>query len=191
MAPETTILKTIHGSHLYGLARENSDLDTYEVFIGGDKRRAEQRLDGQDDIVRIHLDRFLDQVNKGVPQALETLFSPQADKHPEWAPYLNSLRPSLDQARATYRRTIYNFAFRHGGRTGAALDRAKATERLKIRRHALRLAVNLHELMVAGRFNPSFSSDQANWLTDVAGGDDKTYEHVVTLLLDKAQSGMS
>lgn len=71
MAPETTILKTIHGSHLYGLARENSGLDTYEVFIGGDKRRAEQRLDGQDDIVRIHLDRFLDQVNKGVSQALE------------------------------------------------------------------------------------------------------------------------
>ncbi|GAA4923859.1 hypothetical protein [Nesterenkonia rhizosphaerae] len=148
-----SILRTVHASHLYGLAHERSDYDLYEVVIGGDKCFARQ-ANREEDVVLIHLSRFQEAVESGVPQALEALFSPVADVDSAWAPFLRGIRPGVGKARATYRRTILNFGLGNGGRTGAA---AKRVDPIKLRRHALRLAHNLDELVRTGRFNPHLS----------------------------------
>lgn len=61
------ILYTMHGSHLYGLAHEHSGRDTYRVVLCDDKRYTSHMVDDVSDSTVIHLDRFVQQVNKGVP----------------------------------------------------------------------------------------------------------------------------
>lgn len=182
----TTVLHTVHGSHLYGLNHAGSDLDTYQVFISDDKRQLEQQIDGDDDVTRIHLEQFLQQVERGVPQALEALFSPLAVHRPGWEAFFADLRPNYHKARATYRRTALNFAFHHGKRTGAALQRAKTTERIKLRRHALRLALNLHDLMTTGTFNPRLDPVTATIIKDMATADQASFEAIAHRAISNA-----
>lgn len=184
-----TILDTVHGSHLYGLAHPGSDCDTYKVVVGDDKSYARQRSCAGDDRLGIHLSRFLQQVDKGVPQALEALFSPVAELDPDWAPFLRSLRPGIISARMTYRRTITNFAYLDGGRTGAAKLRAQTTERAKLRRHALRLSLNLAELVATSSFDPRLSRAEAEWVIATAEADEQTFTETLGTLLGEAQLG--
>lgn len=181
-----TILSTVHGSHLYGLARPDSDHDSYRVVIGENKTYARQRLQGDDDRLGIHLSRFLESVDKGVPQALEALFSPVAELDPEWAPFLRGLRPGIINARTTYRRTILNFGLGNGGRTGAAAQR---TDPVKLRRHALRLCLNLDELVSTGRFNPRLTPGQARAVKAGAQLERTDFEDLLVRALGQAQIG--
>lgn len=180
-----TILHTIHGSHLYGLAHANSDTDSYSIFIGNPegspnengmdtaatKKFAKQTFDQDgNDILKMHLSRFLENAREGSPQALEALFSPYAEFDPRYEAFFQGLRPSMELARARYRRTIINFAFHHGGRsaTRAQREQKNEKERYKLARHSLRLTLNLNDLMRYGYFNPSLSEEQAEYISELA-----------------------
>lgn len=162
------LLRTIHGSHLYGLNHSNSDIDYYTVVTNKDNRRkatyAKQTiLDGVDSTV-IDLSTFMKQVHAGVPQALEALFSQKAE-----VDVLTHLRKSyrIDTARAvvTYRRTIKNFSF----------------EDEKHRRHAVRLCFNLEELIQTGRFNPTLNPTQIEMVYRLAAAED-FQDHLMTCI---------
>lgn len=153
----TTILETVHGSHLYGLDDADSDRDTYCVVLNENKRYARQTKHGEDDRMVISFERFVEQVASGVPQALEALYSPVARIDQRWAPFLSGLRPGLTQARMRYRRTIINFGFHRGGRTGTA---AITADQRKLRRHAVRLTANLESLLTQDSFNPRLTPEE-------------------------------
>lgn len=176
-----TILDTIHGSHLYGLARPESDIDTYRVILSGDDRYARQTKVGDDDRMVLSLDHFTEQVANGVPQALEALWSPEATIAPMWRPFLSRLRPSIIQTQMRYRRTILSFGFERGGRTGAARQRVDAR---KMRRHALRLTLNLAEFSRRGAFDPRLTADLAQWVTSAA--DSPEFDSILRRELDSA-----
>lgn len=149
-----TLLRTVHGSRLYGLAHADSDRDAYVVVA--DRSRARQHLRGKDDWLVLGLDHFLSQCAKGVPQALEAMFSPVAESGP-----LDSFRAGYRVGepafRRTYLRTIKSFAL-----AGVEHDDAKR------RRHALRLMLNLDEGLRTGRFNPRLTHRQADWVRTTA-----------------------
>lgn len=130
------ILYTEHGSYLYGLNHSGSDFDTYEVVLTGCTR---QRVVGRFDLTTVTLRDYLKQVEKGVPQALEALFSPVKQVEPEWAAYFEALRPGYYSTVATYQRTIRNFL---------------AGETSKKWKHAVRMSFNLQDFQAKGVFNP-------------------------------------
>ena len=132
----TTILSTVAGSHLYGLNHASSDYDTYEVVLAGCTR---QRVVGRFDLTTVTLRDYLKQVEKGVPQALEVLFSPVKVVEPEWAAYFAALRPDYYSTLAIYQRTIRNFL-----ESGTA----------KKWKHAVRLSFNLRDFRAEGLFDP-------------------------------------
>lgn len=183
-----TILETIHGSHLYGLAHARSDVDTYRVVLPDEGHRrtyARQRKVNKDDRLVISLDRFLDQVALGVPQALEALWSPEASIDPTWVPFLHGLRPGLEETRMRYRRTIVNFGFHHGGRTGAA---AREIDGFKLHRHAVRLCLNLQDFLTTGGFCPRLSPERAQYCNEFIRRED--YDTALEQLLQQAQSAL-
>lgn len=191
---ETTVLRTIHGSHLYGLANEHSDNDNYEVFLGGYgtmKRYAEQHVDEHgEDLIVIHLDRFIQNVNRGAPQALEALFSTEAYIDPRYAPLLQALRPSRYATYDRYRRTALNFGLSHGGRSAARASRDSDYDRFKLARHALRLTLNLNDFMLHGFFNPTLSADEAEYITTLATAHEApAFEYLLRNMLEAAGRG--
>ena len=140
------LFSTIHGSRLYGTATEHSDFDYYAVGLNVKTR---QRIEGNQDTTIVELGDFINQVGKGVPQALEALYSPYkvwggwagvaGGNAGGWRPYLERLRPGGSTAWHTYRRTIA--AFEAAGKPW----------------HAARLEYNLWEMGQGGglgRFNP-------------------------------------
>lgn len=166
-----TILYTEHGSRLYGLADEHSDYDTYRVVTGLEKRYAKQRVEGDQDATVIHLDRFIEQVGKGVPQAMEALHSRESYVDPGYRALLGNMRPSSYKVYDTYRRTALNFG----------LGRAD----FKHRRHALRLALNLRDYMRAERFNPRLNPSQVAFVNRYARYDHPlSYEELLRSLLE-------
>lgn len=169
---EHIVLQTVHGSHLYNLAHANSDDDSYVVFMSPDPKRKKyvrQHIDDEkNDVTVLHLDAFVQQVNNGVPQALEALYSPVAQRDTEYAAYLNALRPSYSAVWDRYRRTILNFGLHHGGRSKARKRRDSEADKYKLARHALRLAVNLSDFMKYRSFNPRLSDEQAEYLSALA-----------------------
>lgn len=203
-------LETIHGSHLYGLNRPGSDLDTYRVVVSdpyGDPRtltslRTRQRIDGEDDVLETNLTAFLLKCNEGVPQALEAMFSRKAPPAPldayRYSYYLNTAGFAK-----TYKRTVMNFA-----RLGLEDERAKEllapteeeemrkkrvkesvrvakprrVERngmLKYRRHALRLMLNRETGLEFGRFNPTLSDREKDFVLNCAELEDMKYAVLV------------
>lgn len=142
MEDGTTILETVHGSHLYGLEHPGSDTDIFKVVAGS--RGARQKVTGDLDSTVIGLDKFLEYVFRGSHQSCEALFSPYATVHPYYAPLFSQIRVTGADAFARYRRTIYSFSYGDD----------------KMRRHAVRLGFNLRDLRKYGRFNPALSEDQ-------------------------------
>lgn len=130
------VLHTIHGSRLYGTHHENSDWDWYTVVPG--KVKPHQTIVNGKDSVVIGLDPFLSLCGKGVPQALEALWSPVASVDPLYASLLRSFRPSRG-AVVVHRRTALSQA--HGDH--------------KRRRHALRIAHNTLQLWEHGNYDPT------------------------------------
>jgi hypothetical protein len=142
------LFSTIHGSHLYGLAGPDSDRDHYTVVTrlphvihnGTRARYAKQSIRGEDDNFTIDLSTFLLLCDKGVPQALEAMFSRQPTLD-----LIAGLRASYRVSTPvvpTYLRTIKSFL--------------KAGD-FKRKRHAVRLAFNAREILCSGRFDPTLS----------------------------------
>lgn len=141
----TLLVRAVTGSHLYGLAHAGSDLDFYEVYdrLPG-IRQARQTITGDLDVTRVGLSKFMAMADAGVPQALEVMFAPTDRCEVDvLADLRRAYRANVPEARATYARTIKNFA--------AATD-------AKRQRHARRLAANLTSLERWGRFDPTDTS---------------------------------
>lgn len=149
------LLRTVTGSHLYGLANEDSDYDYMEVY-GWDKFRGRQRITDDSDYTRQSFDRFMRYCDKGVPQYLEALWSQKAevDEFPfnRW-----NYRPDMANVRDTYRRTIKNF-WLSGWEEGS----------FKKRRHAVRLQCNLNQMEWSGNFNPTLDTGLATFVNQQA-----------------------
>lgn len=134
------IFETVHGSHLYGLAHENSDRDVF--FVTDSKRRKSRHSFHEElgfDQVRVGLATFLRRVQEGSHQSVETLFSPYKVWHQEeYREMIEGYRVSGPEVFAKYERTIKNFCYGD----------------FKRRRHACRLSLNLYDPRGMGFFNP-------------------------------------
>lgn len=152
-----------HGSHLYNLATPESDIDLYTIYDFLNKnwrpsRQVRQHIEGETDQVKISLDKFIEQLKKGVPQAVEVLFSHPdywIDFDPDWENTAGCLEQLLDTnvVLETYRRTVMNFF---------------AQDDFKRNRHGFRLLLNADELKRTGSFNPSLSDYQVDIVTELA-----------------------
>lgn len=153
------LFSTVHGSHLYGLATPESDRDHYTVVTrlphvshnGTRARYAKQKIRGADDEFTIDLSTFLLLCDKGVPQALEAMFSRQPTLD-----LIAGLRASYRVSTPvlpTYLRTITSFL--------------KAGD-FKRKRHAVRLALNAREIRRSGRFNPTLTDLERRIVQDYA-----------------------
>lgn len=157
------VFRTVHGSHLYGLATENSDLDTYEVYdVPGTSLRQFFRETGED-VVQGGIWAFIERAKTGSHQSCEALFSTKK----EWTDYgyakygamVENLVVTGGEVFQKYERTIRKFSYGD----------------FKRRRHAVRLYFHLHELRKHGRFNPTMNGIQitlANKLAELYSGDD-------------------
>lgn len=166
------LFKTLHGSHLYGLAHAGSDVDWFTVVTKKDGTTAHTRkkyarqsiVDGVDSNV-VDFGTWMVGCANGVPQYLEAMFSPipEVDR-------ISEFRQSFyvtHGAYARYMRTIKSFALAEDPST-------------KRRRHALRLGLNLQSIGRYGRFNPTLSEEDAKYISDMAT---KSHEDVLGLAL--------
>lgn len=137
------LLNTIHGSHLYGLANESSDTDFYRVV---EESKSKQTIIDGVDTTTFSYDTFMSLCFKGVPQALEAMFSQRADV--DEIPFIrNNFRAAGSSVVDTYMRTIF----------ALAMDERHA---VKYRRHAVRLTLNLNDVLRYGRFDPALNAEQ-------------------------------
>jgi hypothetical protein len=171
------LFKTVHGSHLYGLAHENSDNDWFTVVRNEPKTRAryaKQTISEDDDNLVMDFGTWLHYCAMGVPQALEAMFSNMA------------VKDSLEQFRASY--TVSTPVFERYLRTMTAFAH---TQDYKRKRHGLRLALNMYEMSRYGRFNPTLNGNQVDFVSDVAHKDtDVVYAYCMNIALDRLPPGM-
>lgn len=179
------ILSTVHGSHLYGLADQWSDKDRYTVYLSDNQRGSRDSINGLDDHKSQDLDTFLQHVAQGVPQALEALYSPVAEIDRQYAAFLRSVEPPFTKVRATYYGVAYKMAYENG-------EKSNPTPRdvIKLKRHALRLFINLRELREKGYFNPVLLPHETRWLDAVARGESEAYDHEFVRMLNEAQTAL-
>ena len=136
------LFKTIHGSRLYGLHHENSDYDYYTVIDRVKKKKAKYAthtiVDGVDSVV-VDFGTWVDLCTKGVPQALEAMFSQQAevDKISAFRNSFYSGTTAID----TFLRTIKGIS----------------DDDVKHKRHMIRLAYEARDIREFGRFNPTMT----------------------------------
>lgn len=152
---QNVLLKTVHGSRLYGLSGPDSDWDYYEVVDENPTKKKKftiQRIIGGVDTKTFDLSTWLAQCNSGVPQALEAMFSDKAsvDKIPE-------MRQSF----------YFNGPFSGYTRTIEAIYR-DFPDSYKHKRHMLRLGINMKSLRGSGRFNPELSATQVALVNSLA-----------------------
>jgi predicted nucleotidyltransferase len=149
-----------HGSHLYNLARPNSDLDLYTVYTFLNRRyrpkkQVVQEIEGETDSVKISDVKFTEQIHKGVPQALEALFAEKEfwlDADPNWEDLRLHYRDQINiyTVLDTYKRTIRNFF---------------ELDDIKKNRHGFRLLLNADSMIQDGYFNPTLSDDMTAEIT--------------------------
>lgn len=151
---EKLLYSVEHGSHLYGLAHPGSDMDIYSVYFGKGKTR--QKIVNNLDTTCVSLDSFLRHASQGNPQALEAMFA--TNPIVDHITYLRSaFRPSIPATVDTYCRTIKNFTLSY--------------ENVKYQRHAIRLSLNLLQLLEHGEFNPTLSPTEKDLVLSWDGGD--------------------
>lgn len=142
------LFRTVHGSHLYGTAHANSDVDTFEVHANRPGRRkaryAKQSIKGSDDTLKTDLSTFMLYAAKGVPQYLEAMYSQKSDVDMLGWEFRHRFVPNLYEAMHTYRRTI-TALYEDGVETGSD----------KHKRHAWRLYMNMYYVERGLYFNPT------------------------------------
>lgn len=156
------LLKVQAGSYLYGYATPESDVDFFEVHSEGfirpdDKhmivREAEQTIVSGVDVTRMTLDKFMEKARKGSHQALDSMFAP--------TPQVDLLQGFREAYRVgtevipTYERAIIQFTYRDEGV-------------FRYQRHAMRLMINLNEILDTNRYNPKLSDETIQYLNTVA-----------------------
>ena len=151
--PAATVFTTVHGSHLYGLNHEGSDLDIFTITTSP-APKARQGIRDNLDTATVGFETFLRRATTGSHQSAEALFSPykQWHSHTELAPFLDGLRIGGGAVAAKYERTIRSFT--HGD--------------FKKRRHAARLALNLDQLRRFGRFTPVLTESEKAYINEAA-----------------------
>ncbi len=166
------VLKCLHGSYLYVLDTPQSDKDYYEIydFLNQNwrpKKQAKQTIDGEEDLVRISLDRFEHLCYMGVPQAVEVLFAPPEswiEVDDSWHMINVCIKENLVDHMPTilntYRRTALNF-----------FSSKKDAEKRK--RHAFRLLFNARELKESGLMHSRLTNTQRISLDTVMGAWDR------------------
>lgn len=165
MSEKLVLLRTIHGSRLYGLNHAESDYDYYTV-IAESGHATSQLFSGDDDSITVPWNVFARQIVEGAPQALEALFSPLADPGPLDA-YRSHFYPDTANVAQVYRRAMKSTALR-GDEKG--------------RRQALRHALNLAQMFDTGRFCPVLTPEQAAFVWKTAENDDEAYRNALEAL---------
>lgn len=161
---DTVLFKTIIGSKLYGLSHADSDDDYYVItptrYVSR-KLNVQQKIIGKDDTVAVDFRSFVAMAHKGAPQALEAMFS-RASKSEFFEDYRTNYYASDPEVIHTYMRTIKAFSMTE-------------VDGFKRRRHALRLALNLEELLYTGRFNPTLSPSNVSKVSSLARKEGNSY----------------
>lgn len=169
---KTELFRTVHGSRLYGLAHADSDDDFYSVLDKVKTARAKyakQKIVGDQDTMTVDFGTWLDMCRDGVPQALEAMFS-QMPLVDEIADFRLQFRVSTG-ASDRYLRTITNFCM---------------TQDPKRKRHGLRLALNMYDFTRGGRFNPTLTPNEADYVTEQSKKDcDAVYAIAMNIALDR------
>ena len=167
MPERRVLLKCQHGSHLYGMATPNSDLDFYVVYefpwkIYRPHKQSHQKidLDEETDTMSASLERFTHLCLKGVPQTLEALFSDVSqwlEYHESWYYKSDNLKRLVGQhipsVLETYKRTAWSIFEK---------------DDFKKNRHALRLCLNAKDLKTIGSFDPTLKPDVREEITRIA-----------------------
>lgn len=167
------LFKTLHGSHLYGLAHDGSDRDYYVVLETQSKKKAryaKQSIVDGIDTTTVDFGTWVNMCQSGVPQAIEAMFSPMAEVD-QISEFRNAFRVG-DGIRDKYYRTIDNFL--------------QEESDFKRRRHGFRLALNLRTALRHGRFNPTLTKKEAIWVTYQAKQDD--LEHMREIAFNLANA---
>jgi hypothetical protein len=140
------IFSTLHGSHLYGLQHEGSDMDIFTVTDSTAPGARQHVVDGVD-TVEVGFNTFLIRALGGSHQSVEALFSP----YKVWNQEFEHLKPFIEASVVCgtnvyekYERTIRKFCFGD----------------FKRRVHACRLYANLCGLRENGRFNPAMTDEE-------------------------------
>lgn len=182
-----TILTCFHGSHLYGMSTPQSDVDIYSVYTYINHRyrphlrkQAKQKMTQNEqtleDKMVVSIDRFSDFCMKGVPQAIEVLYSSPEhwiEFHPDWIENSNLIkskvinRHQLPVVMETYRRTAYRFV---------------TNDDFKKNRHAMRLCLNAQQLRATGVMQPTLSPEVVTKLSEHAK---LPYEHRLEIIRNK------
>ena len=129
------IFTTVHGSHLYGFAHARSDFDTFTV-TDSPRSKVRQTVDAHgNDRVVVGIHRFLDLAMSGSHQSVEAMFSPHKTwgfmgAGGKWRALIENARVGGGDVADKYERTIRSFCYGD----------------FKLRRHAVRLRLNLDEL---------------------------------------------
>lgn len=165
---DTVLFKTATGSKLYNLANANSDDDYYVItptkYVAGKSRRSaiKQSLTGDLDTVFMDFKSFVNLCSTGAPTTLEVMFS-QASRSDFFEDYRNGYYCSDPAVVHKYMATIKRFSLETNDK------------QFKYRRHALRLALNLEEILYTGRFNPTLSNSTATQITRFTEMSDEKY----------------
>ena len=165
----SVLLSTPHGSHLYGLATPESDLDFFKVIADNPTvkgKYARQKIyevddDTYDETVT-DMSTFAMYAGKGVPQYLEAMWSPQAtgDEIHDWR---MAFSPDYYKTQDTYIRTILNFY---------------EEQTIKKKRHAYRLVLNLLDLRENGIFDPTLDEEHLERLDHMVKSDPEPLEYL-------------
>lgn len=177
MNDKTVLFKTLHGSRLYGLANAGSDWDYYTVLDKQKNRRARYSRqtisEGLDSMV-VDFGTWINMCVNGVPQALEAMFSDHV-VFDDIEDFRKSFYVSTG-ASERYLRTITSFCM---------------TQDPKRKRHGLRLALNMYDFTRAGRFNPTLSPNEVDYVTEQSKKDcDAVYAIAMNIALDRLPPGM-
>ena len=146
------LFRTISGSRLYKFHRTDSDYDYFTVVSNVPRKRArhaKQKIVGNQDSLVCDLSTFMQDCEKGVPQALEAMYSPIAEVD-MISEFRAGYRINTAKVANTYRRTINNFL--------------KSGD-FKRTRHAFRLQINLDQALRYGRIWPVLTEDEIEWCT--------------------------
>ena len=161
---KTVLLLTPTGSRLYGLHNKDSDYDYWAVVLEGNK--GFHKVVGEEDVAVIPLSLFQKMLNDGVPQAMEALFSTQAEfPPPAWEQYMRRLRPNLWAARRKLLKP------QHTEKKKMAGEPLTAKEFRKGKMHKTRLALQWVNMSENGYFNPTLTGEQLE-LVLYAGSDE-------------------
>lgn len=165
----TLLLRSVAGSHLYGTSRPDSDLDYYEVhselFKPGGFHKTQQTIVDGVDVTKVSLSQFIDLCRIGSHQALDAMFSEQVEVDKIEA-FRKGYRAGFE-IMEPYRRIMVKFT-------------QQGTPRK--RKHAVRIAFNLTDIMQTGRFNPTLSPERVEKvLTYAELPDEEFYETLKNL----------